>query len=325
MKRAASVSLCLVLLLWSVPAASQGPGLFVRPDCTTITAPVTGQTWCFDATAQLPKVWNGSAFVQSPPVAALSTGTYAVRNLVGQNDASTPNTKYGFSSDSVSFLNISTGQSVGVTPVATITVDVTAQGVNGRDQAGAFSANSWVHLYFTLFPGSGVHGLASATAPPTGPVLQGGDTHWAYVGAIRFNASSQLVSTYIRGSWVTIRNLGTDQFVLTSGSAVVETAVSLTATVPPNALAWRGILNARAANAAPPTANQLKIYNDTGNTGYTFYLDTFTQVANLSIEVISEVTMPHLGQNVYYLWLTNADTRNAFLYINGYQVPNGGE
>ena len=65
----------LFLVLVAVGFASaQGPGLFVRVDCTTITAPVTGQTWCFDATAQIVKVWNGTAFI-NPSAALVSSVT----------------------------------------------------------------------------------------------------------------------------------------------------------------------------------------------------------------------------------------------------------
>ena len=55
--------LAFAFLLAPGPLSAQGPGLFVRTDCTTITAAVAGQTWCFDATARVMKVWNGSTYV----------------------------------------------------------------------------------------------------------------------------------------------------------------------------------------------------------------------------------------------------------------------
>lgn len=56
--------LALVLLLGLPACASaQGAGLFIRPVCTVITAPVTGQTWCFDSTAQQMKMWDGATYV----------------------------------------------------------------------------------------------------------------------------------------------------------------------------------------------------------------------------------------------------------------------
>lgn len=68
------------LLLLLVPAAggTQGVGLYVRPDCLVITGPVTGQTWCFDASAKTVKVWDGAAFV-----AANLSGTLNNSSLTG--------------------------------------------------------------------------------------------------------------------------------------------------------------------------------------------------------------------------------------------------
>lgn len=48
---------------WVLPAEAQGVGIFARTDCTTLTSVVTGQTVCFDQTANVLKVWNGSRWI----------------------------------------------------------------------------------------------------------------------------------------------------------------------------------------------------------------------------------------------------------------------
>lgn len=77
MKRFSVVALLLALLLVVVgPASPQGPGVFIRTDCTTITVPVAGQTWCFDATNNNVKYWTGSAFTVYPAATTpISLGT----------------------------------------------------------------------------------------------------------------------------------------------------------------------------------------------------------------------------------------------------------
>src|SRR5947209_674311 len=58
----------LVLLVVCPPAVvhAQGVGIFSRPDCTAITSPVVGQTFCFDQTANKLKVWNGTVWLPAP-------------------------------------------------------------------------------------------------------------------------------------------------------------------------------------------------------------------------------------------------------------------
>lgn len=63
-----AVLACALLWFWTLPhhqippAHAQGVGILQRASCDTITSPVTGQTWCFDQTARVLKVWNGSSW-----------------------------------------------------------------------------------------------------------------------------------------------------------------------------------------------------------------------------------------------------------------------
>src|SRR5882724_7227456 len=114
---------------------------------------------------------DGANWLDLPSV---SGGAYAVRGLVGQNQAAAPNTKYEISADAVVLRNPTTGQTITKTSTGTLTNDTGVAGVtaNGRDQAGAFSASSWIHFYFIVkADGTGLATLSSAVAPPTGPTL----------------------------------------------------------------------------------------------------------------------------------------------------------
>src|SRR5262245_44352969 len=72
------VSALLVLAVWlrpdpPSPAWAQGVGIFSRASCatTTLINAVAGETWCFDTTARVLTVFDGTAFV---PVTASLTG-----------------------------------------------------------------------------------------------------------------------------------------------------------------------------------------------------------------------------------------------------------
>jgi len=70
--------LALALLLLPSTVAAQGIGLFIRGDCDAITSPVTGSSWCFEASSLAISVWDGAQWVSvtggssggAPPTAA---------------------------------------------------------------------------------------------------------------------------------------------------------------------------------------------------------------------------------------------------------------
>lgn len=72
--------LVLLIGLGVVPprlgAQPSGVGVFESTDCTTITAPVIGKTFCFDQTANTLKIWTGA-----PGWVPLAAQTYTLPNL----------------------------------------------------------------------------------------------------------------------------------------------------------------------------------------------------------------------------------------------------
>lgn len=308
----------LLVLLSVAPVAAQGPGLFVRTDCTTITGAVTGQTWCFDATARALKVWNGSAYDSAPvPPAAVATvvGSYAIRNLVGQNDATTPNTKYGLSADLIQLRNPTTGAVTVRTSVTTITCDLGVVGVNGLD-TGTQAASTWYYFY-AIDNGTAAVCEASLTAPPTGPSLPTGYVSWAYAGAVYSNSSTFLVKTRMRGATMYYEVF---QNALNAGNATSETAVSLTTLVPPNTLTAQFIGRSFVVAGSQPT--------DTIRFRYVTAQDfmQFGQSGGTANQPDSgSFEMPVLSQSVFYISVTTGTALTGSLDVQAYRVPNGGD
>lgn len=249
---------------------------------------------------------------------ALITGGYNARGLTGANNGATPNTKYDVVAASLTLVS-SAGNPITRLNTGTLTCDLGAAGpiANGRDQAGAFGAASWVHLY-AIWNGAALATLASASAPPTAPTLPTGYTHWAYLCALYFDGASHLLATQLRGDTVFYPAY---QSALAAGDAAVETAVSLAALVPPNAPSFDAQTYASYADPAPgvPMTLDWRVV-----TGTNFKRQPFTsQVANVDTWAESDTRFPNLSQQVFYLWSAATGTRNANLYVRGYQVPNG--
>lgn len=327
MKRLVALGLVLLVLLGgALPAVSQGPGLFIRTDCTTLTAPVTGQTWCFDATAQLPKVWNGSAYVQAPAAPATVVGSYAIRNLVGQNNSVAPNTSYDYSADLVALRNPTDASIVVRTNTGVLSNNVSlAFTANGRDQAGAYSASTWLHFYF-IWNGTILSTLSSTVAPPTGPTLPTGYTHWAYAGAIYYNATPLLVKTRMRGAWMEYEVV---QTVLSAGSATSETSIDLTTFIPPIALQVKTLVaQYTITTSAGGVISATVVFRYVSGSTYYVVRTIRDGLGAATVQTDGDwvVIFPNLAQTLFYLWTVTTGTSQAIsLYALGYSVPNGGE
>ena len=268
----------------------------------------------------------------NPPTSGIQT-TYSVRGLTGVNNSGTPNTQYDFSADLVVLIN-SNGAPIRRTNTGTITNNVSTAGpaANGRDQAGAFSANSWIHFYF-IWNGTTLATVSSATAPPTGPTLPSGYTHWAYIGAVRFNGSSQLYKTYIRGSRVTYQagSVASGQtYIVNNGSASSYTSVSMSSLVPPNAL----LVNLESSSyigSISSSGTQSVIECDLSVDGTNTIAGVFcVQNPGGTSGVIAvgstQSIIPNVSQTVYYRHAnSNSGSNSIYITVQGYTVPNGGE
>jgi hypothetical protein len=259
------------------------------------------------------------------------TGMYGVRGLIGVNNSGTPTTQYDIDADQVQIFRPSDGSIVVRQNPGVITNNVATAGpaVNGRDQAGAFSANSWIHFYY-IWNGSTLATVSSASAPTgaAGPTLTGALAAyfwWAYVGAVRFNNSSQIISTKLRGARAFY---DAQQSALTNGTATTETAISLTGLIPPNALDYTvggGINPATDGTGNIDITLTLRVV--TGVTHATARFAFFTLAAsNNQFFQWPQILLPNVGQSVLYLHTvtTGAISNGTSLSVLSYSTPNGG-
>lgn len=274
----------------------------------------------------LKQLGQGAQWYSSAAIAGL-LGYSRVQGQTGNNNTTTPNTQYDFAADAV-VLRASNGGTVIRTATGTVTNNVSTAGpaANGRDQAGAFSASSWIHFYW-IWNGTTLATLSSAVAPITGPTLPTGYTHWAYIGANRFDGASALVKTYLRGSrfWYDVGTGGVTR-VLSNGVATAYTNVGLSAVVPPNvtrvivdailSLVHNAVGTGFTANLIP-SGSALAVAN--------VICAGVSQVAGTSIEHHNIIEMPvgTSSQIAYRINTVPATSGGVFLDIIGYAVPNG--
>lgn len=205
---------------------------------------------------------------------------------------------------------------------ATLNISTAGPAVNARDQAGTFGTNVWVYVY-AIWNGTTLGTIASITAPPTGPTLPGGYTHWAFLTVLRVGgvANQWLAGGVVCGSHVMH---GAANAALSGGTATVETTISLSSLIPPQATSprWYGIATALFQDTA---ANVTRFVSWRLFSGFNSYFASVvvTQVANQNFRTDSHVMFPNIGQNLIYLWDAATGTRSAALSVTGYQVANG--
>lgn len=153
-----------------------------------------------------------------------------------QRSRNTDTTHFRLDADQVMTMSPSPGFVVHTNPAA-ITNDINLAGpiINGRDQVGAFAANSFVHMYW-IYNGTTLASLSSLAAPypGPGPVLPSGYSLGAYAGAILLDGSSQIVNCRIQGRWTLFQaeRQVAPATTYTTGSLQ---SVSLSSCVPSNA------------------------------------------------------------------------------------------
>jgi hypothetical protein len=254
----------------------------------------------------------------------LHEGSMRVIGCNCANNSSTPDTQFDMDADAIVLRN-SKNQTVTVWNPGTLTNDISTAGpaANGRDQSGAFSNSSWVHFYW-IWNGTTLATLSSATAPPTGPTLPSGYTHWAYAGADYLGSGGALRRVYIKGS--TVSYAASVQVLNTTAQAASPTAINLGAVVPPNAgnvdFSQAISIAANSNGSAAITA----AYQLISGTDY-LTLRAHSSIASGSGFNYSGFSFPNVGQNIYYKLVDdNANTLNRSLiaYVRSYTVPNGG-
>lgn len=248
--------------------------------------------------------------------AVVLIGMPMVRGANGRTNSGTPTTQYDLVSDYIQTRNPSTGAVQLFVSPASKTVDITTAGpaVLGRDQAGAFSANSDVHLYYISKDDGTLSAIASAVAPNTGPTFPAGYTGWAYYGSYRLNGATNFIANRTKDSDVWYEGR---QNVVADGQATAETTVSVSGFVP--AAASEFTVHVTGANR--------------GDNGQNFKLRYITavdwEILSNTIAVTSmgrwTVRFPNVSQQFFYIFgAAPSATNGIYADVTGYRVKNGG-
>lgn len=157
--------------------------------------------------------YDGTQFqLQTAPGTSISTQESSVKRLFAQNNGGTSTSLMDLSAYSVTLRGSSSNPSVTRFSVATITNNIGLSGpaANGRDQVAAFTTTAEVHFYF-IWNGTTLATISSLSAPPAGPTLPTGYTHWAYAMSVRLNGTNlpQIRAFGRRVTYVTAQSLGT--------------------------------------------------------------------------------------------------------------------
>jgi len=239
-------------------------------------------------------------------------GTPRVQGFQGSNNSGAPDTVYNVGPSAfVQLRSPSDGSILVRANVAIQQCDITLAGVpGGRDQAGALNPSSWVHFYL-IDDGTNIRALCSATALPGGPALPAGYTRWAYAAAVYLDATSHLRRVRANGDLMTYE---VAQNILAGGQATAETAVNLTALVPPNALSvyLHYAFDSTGALGATSTLRYIPAQD----------FMVFRTVAGVASLAGSQVNMPHLNQALAYQ-NSSAAAAGTRIDIHGYRIPNG--
>jgi len=298
-------------------------GLFGSRDLVAQDNGITPNTQ-FDIDEDTMTIGTGNIFFPNTDI-----GLFGSRGLEAQNNGTTPNTQFDIDADSVTLWETGKFQTITLNNVSSITNNVSTAGpvANGRDQAGAFSASSWIHFYW-IWNGTTLATVSSTVAPPTGPTLPTGYTHWSYVGAVRFNASSAMLRTYIRGNteYYEEESLGTTNLV-SNGTATTFTNLSATAFIPPNAIS--GLILAHLSLIHTSSLPFITFVRPGGTT----FLATGIRVSEARPHASGVVNrsdnhfpMFFVNNNIsidYRISLAPATSGGVFLDVHGFVMPNG--
>jgi hypothetical protein len=289
----------------------------------TTTVNVTLDSGALDA--GLSAVWVG------PPVTGNPLNLNSAPRVVGcncANNSSTPNTQFDLDADYITLRNPTTGHCVTIAnPGAAITNNISTAGpaANGRDQAGAFSNSSWVHFYW-IWNGTTLATISSATAPPIGPTLPSGYTHWAYAGAVYLDSGGALRRVYIRDNVISLAAAA--QVLDASAQATTPTVIDLSEVVPPNAgnieFTTRITVTATGGGAAATSAS----YQVLSGSSMIPTPRVISGVASGGGVSTLGFTTPNVGQQLLYTLVDDVGSatsiRQLRLYVVSYTVPNGG-
>ncbi len=247
-------------------------------------------------------------------------GQFGYSRVIGLrgDPGGTPDDEYDLSADAVVLFKSSDGSQKVAVNTGTLTNDITTTGAGGRE--GSSFTSTWVHFYF-IWNGTTLETLSSATAPPTGPTLPSGYTHWAYAGAVRADGSGDLLPTYGRGNDFFYQ----ERIQIITAASGTEASVGLGNEIPPNSKYFKtnAILYIN-YGANGPTGSAETFFRLVTGVNY-FSLETAQGDGETSDQgkISAEITFPNVANTLYHITNTSVVSADLDVYVTGYSVPNG--
>ncbi len=191
-----------------------------------------------------------------------------------------------------------------------VTADITSSGANGLD-TGSEASSTWYYAW-VIYDGTTVASLLSTSA--TAPTMPSGYTYKALVGSVRNDASSNFIGFHQIDRTVYYNAYSA---ALSGGSVTTMTSVSLTALVPPIAVAAIVLGECEYVNLSP--IGTCSIGYD-GTNSMTFlvsrYDSSYTMVA---FETQTAIVPLATAQTIYYM--VNDSYVDFNLWVSGYVTP----
>jgi hypothetical protein len=306
-------------------ARNSGTGVVtIDADGSELIDGATTQTLAPTDTALL--ICNGSAWKtvgRKPPSLCAARGVVGVRASA---------TTYQFTSAREVKLWNPTSKTIEhvATSVGSLTLNAGTAGpaANGRDQADAFSAGTWLYAYY-IWNGTAVATTLSSTAPPTGPTLPSGYTSWAFICALRWNGSSNFLDTYVRGDRV-IHKAMADATLLSGGTSTsfADLSATLATLVPPQASCPDFDLHVNVSATSSglgDNAVEVDLSYDGSAMARTIGAMTSVDSSGDTNRTKGDVcNVANIAQTIHYrITLTNAASPSATIYVPSYRVANG--
>jgi hypothetical protein len=281
------------------------------PSCNTVASGVT--VFAFES----PDGTNLRLVAYSQP----RDGPIAAgKNIAARTNSGTPNTKLDITADQI-VLQDAGGNSYTANTVSG-TIDFGTTGANGLDTSTQASS-TWYYGYVIAKPDGTVAVLGSTSA--TAPTMPAGYTFKALVTAARSDGSTHFLPYRQFGNRVYFE---TQQSALSNGTATAETAVSLTALVPPSATEL--LLNTQQDALCDGSGNFNDVVTIRVVSGSDYWKQQNVHTAESPNAPIfcgtAQLTAPNISQNVYYLHTTSAGSVfHLTIWVCGFTLPGGGE